>query len=434
MAGEVGTEAETAKARMTEAGTEAKEGLAQQLEAIAGTAKIAEADAEARRTAAQAYDAQVSAAEERAKLETQARETAIARIEQERRALADDAARFEIRDRRSVGTRVMGALAIALSGAGQALQAYGGRNPSPNMALEVIQRSIDRDFAAQEKMLQTKQLAVAAKDTELGRAYQRYGMTQEATIAAKLALREKYARGLEIAAAGSAGQQAQQNAMALSGQLRQQNAVEREQLERGRYEQLSAEHRRLRMADYQAKQQAAANAVNAAARAEAARREAYKAELDIRSKELDVAAKTAEVAGGGAKKLSAEQEKTRNLLMGVKPAADAIAARLATGDTGDTQQSSWRPDALTPDDKIEYNRDVMQVGRMILRNESGANLPDDEVEKKLSEEYGVFSTDPQMRRRGMERMLSEYYGRMGEQMPGAPSAAAGFGMTRRVVK
>jgi hypothetical protein len=105
----------------------------------------------------------------------------------------DALAKFEVkRDRRTDSQRALGAIAMVLSGIGGALLGQKG-----NLALDIIERDIDRDIEAQREQLRGKNAAVAAKQNQLGYLLSRYGDDRIAEGAIRSRMLDSYARQIQ---------------------------------------------------------------------------------------------------------------------------------------------------------------------------------------------------------------------------------------------
>lgn len=121
------------------------------------------------------------------------------------RSLMDGANNTKIMyDRRTTGQKVMGIIAMALGGVGDAMALAGGHETHTlDKIHEGIQASIDRDVAMQREAIEDKRRAAAGKLTEFGLGMQMFGNTKDAAKFAEAARGEKYAALADEAAANS---------------------------------------------------------------------------------------------------------------------------------------------------------------------------------------------------------------------------------------
>lgn len=145
---------------------------------------------------------------------------ATAKVQQEQRDDAEFIKNYEPRDRRTTQQRTMGAIAVALSGLGDAVIARGGgQGRNLDRTLGIINQSIDRDIDLQQRMLDNKKTALAAKNTELGQMRERYGDTVDSIKLARAMKVDQYQRELDAVIAGGASQEAAAAAKDAQAQL-----------------------------------------------------------------------------------------------------------------------------------------------------------------------------------------------------------------------
>lgn len=140
--------------------------------------------------------------------------------------------------------------------------------------------------------------------------------------------------------------------------------------------------------------------------------ERTKQDQGYRSGEEEIAAKQQKNAAGPSANLSADERKVQRLLTGVAPAVRNLRAMVANGEAPPHPYTEYAPDILTPEKTLNEQADMSAVADILLRDESGAAIGKDEQQKKLRG-WGVTSGDPEVRRRGLEKMLSEYDARLG---------------------
>jgi hypothetical protein len=119
--------------------------------------------------------------------------------------------------------------------------------------------------------------------------------------------------------------------------------------------------------------------------------------------------------------LSADERKMQRLLTGVTPSVTNLRQKLASGGDVPHPWAEHLPELVRSEDALNLEADIQSVADILLRDESGAAIGKDEQEKK-KKGWGITSGDPEVRRRGLEKMLSEYDSRLGSV--GAPAQAA----------
>lgn len=137
----------------------------------------------------------------------------------------------------------------------------------------------------------------------------------------------------------------------------------------------------------------------------------------------------------GAPKMTDGDKKLARLAEGVRPAYDTLSKRAtelqkrleAGEDPGDfgVPYIGIGPDAsetLATEETQALNQDIMQLADVLLRDESGAVLGDNEQRKKWKS-WGLLSPDAKIRNRGLGKMLAEFEGRTAAVSPAAPAGA-----------
>ncbi len=107
------------------------------------------------------------------------------------------AADIEIKDSRTTGQKILGALAVAFGAHAQTLAAYGAGVKQENLGAKMVERAIERDLQEQRLKLANVRDTARAEQTELSAAYKQLGSIQEAEAVARAALRDKYAATAE---------------------------------------------------------------------------------------------------------------------------------------------------------------------------------------------------------------------------------------------
>ena len=182
-------------------------------EAQAATARrLANLDREA------AFD--MAGREELHKARVKAFEDSTAKTHDEIKSLEDDVANGEPKDRRSPGQKALSVIAIMLGGIGQGFSRAGGVD-TPNAGLEMVNLQIQRDLDRQRELLANKRTALAAKQSDLGIAREKFGATQQADQAAYLMSLKRFETEAQAAKNEGLSKEASAAADQLIGQLQQ---------------------------------------------------------------------------------------------------------------------------------------------------------------------------------------------------------------------
>jgi hypothetical protein len=116
-------------------------------------------------------------------------------------------------------------------------------------------------------------------------------------------------------------------------------------------------------------------------------------------------------AGEPGAKLSADERKVQRLLSGVAPAVANIRKMLESGEAPDHPWARSAPDAVRSPEALNRQADIDAVMGILLRDESGASISKDDQEVKIRG-WGIESGDPDVRRRGLKKMMAEYESRL----------------------
>jgi hypothetical protein len=151
---------------------------------------------------------------------------------------------------------------------------------------------------------------------------------------------------------------------------------------------------------------------------------------DTESTLAEAEAKRNEVKTGG--KLTDGDKKLQRLAEGVRPAYNTLskyADKVGKGEAS-VPYIGIGPNATTmfaDEDTQGLNNNIQQLANVLLRDESGANLPPNEQETKWKS-WGITSPDEAVRKQGLGKMLAEYEGRVSHVAPvTAPRGEAGGG-------
>lgn len=269
-------------------------GMQSQREAVGELANVKGQQGEAVAKSA-AKDAEgLSAYQQQLQADYDAHTRAVSKTEQESKDLANEIKNTKVKDSRGVGKRVMGAIAVALSGLGDAYAATGGKHTNyAQTAVGIINQGIDRDLDMQQKMLDNKRTALAAKNSELAWARQKLGDTMEARNLAKAAMIDQHARELAAQLGSTATPEAQAIGKQVIGQLDAQQGEHQAEVNRTLLERNQATERQAVLAEDQRRRAAAAAAAGAPLRT-------AKAIADIEKTQAETAKLRGEAAGGGA--------------------------------------------------------------------------------------------------------------------------------------
>jgi hypothetical protein len=323
--------------------------------------------------------------------------------------LSDDAAAIEIADKRSTGQKVMGAIAIALSALGDQGNLAAGLNIGLNVQTHnaervagMISEAVERDLAIQRANLDNKKDAANAKLTELGLAQSAIKDVDAQEMAAKAALMDKYALGLDAIKAQGLGESATTSAALAAEKIRGDAAALRAQAMEGQA--VKEEDRLFAMEREREKERKAA----AAARARANQPMSAKEALELEGKALDNAKKRQELESpDGGKPLSAEQKKRQSLFEGKDDAARFIAGAVANGEAAPGLIARNTPNLTAEADQMDTA--IAAMKDVLLRDESGASISDGDKQSKV-DAWGL-ERGAEARKRGLRMMLDEYNAR-----------------------
>lgn len=227
------------------------------------------------------------------------------KAEARHRAKAEELGKFEVKDRRPVTQRVMGALAVALSGlADQANLAAGlniGLNVQTNLAAQaaaMIDRGIERDLEMQRQMLENKRTEVAALGTELGYLANKFGDLQQAHSFAKMMKLDQSIAAAEAVKAQGLGEEQTMLADQTINELRLKRATIEAEAQKAELDQATNEVRQGKMAMYNQQQAARAAAASAPDRMLDKSLDRQKKVLELRKGEQELRKGEQELQGG----------------------------------------------------------------------------------------------------------------------------------------
>lgn len=327
----------------------------------------------------------------------------------EQRELSKFISDYEPKDRRSGGSKIMGALAVGL---GQMVDQNNltaglmqGLNVQTNNAdstVAMIQRGIDRDLDEQRALLDNKKTALVAKGTELGQLRDRYGDKLDTMKLARSMKLDQAIQEMEaIKNRGLAGE-----ALSTADEAIAKMQMERDDLKTQvfdqRFQQAYGDEQRFKMARYQQQQAAAAAARD--------KRLTPAQALALEGAALDNEKKRRELEPGGDQKpLTAEQLKRQSLFEGKDIAGRTIARLVAEGESAPGIVGRNVPNWMRSAHGDEVDTAIAAMKDVLLRDESGASISDGD--KKSKEEAWGLDRGEAARKRGMRMMLDEYNAR-----------------------
>lgn len=122
---------------------------------------------------------------------------------------------------------IAAAIAVGLGALGSSLPArYGGGVGGPNMALQIIDKAIDRDIQAQRDDIANKRAGIGLQMNLLSQMRAKFGDERQAESAARVVMLETYKMKIEETAARSKVPAVQANAQMLIAQADQKEAAE----------------------------------------------------------------------------------------------------------------------------------------------------------------------------------------------------------------
>lgn len=354
----------------------------------------------------QAFEAEQA---ERAKV----REETMAEFKQ----LSDQATNLQAKDSRTTGQRVMGVLAVALAGLGDAFSRMGGQTSNYAGAVQAgIDRQIERDLDAQREAINGKRQAAAMKLTELGLARQQFTDAQDAEKFAESQISLRYATQLRATAAKSNSEVAKSAAEVTASALEAKANGEIAELMNRR----DAQKMRSRLMDGQKSAAGGGGALSAtdlldkldkglpmskkemdyALKLDAARDRDAAREDRAENAEKNRASKPAP----GEKPEPEGVMKARALIKSSERPAAAVEQFLKSGDSLPGYISANSPDALAGDKAALYWGNVDSVARDLLRYESGASISTEETEGLIARSK---SSSEAVRRQAVQRLLDK---------------------------
>lgn len=327
------------------------------------------------------------------------RDKASSRVEDEQREYAKFIGDYEPKDRRTMATRVMGAIAVGL---GQMtdqnnlvaglMQGVNVQTNNADATSALIQRGIDRDIDMQRAMLDNKRTALAAKTTELGQVRAKFGDDVDTL---KLARAMKLDQAIqETEAAKSRGMSAEATALADAtiANLQLERANTLMGVKEQNFQRYLGQEQQLKMV--RAQQAAGPKQLSA------------KERLDLEGKALANEKARRELEDGpGDRKLTEGQAKLKRDIIGAQDDIRQVAKMLG-GDmpyVGVRGAGNNAPDLLTPTENIKLRNAILSAHDVAMRDKSGAAIGKEERAADL-ESLGVFSGDPAVAAEGIKKL------------------------------
>lgn len=313
------------------------------------------------------------------------------KAQEEQRAIAKFIGDYEPKDRRSMGQLAASAVAVALTSFSDA---WTGRDTSTQVT-DLIQRGIDRDLAEQQALIENKRTALAAKNTEIGQLREKFGDQIDTMKLARAMKLEQAAQ--EIEALKTQGMSAEEQAKADQAiyQLRLDRANALQGVAEQRFNHFLEREDRLKLARYQ-EQRAAAAARNKTMTPEQA--------LKLQKMALENEEIRRRLAEG--KPLTAEQLKRQSFLTGIDSSANTLARAVASGESAPGVIGRNAPDWSRGTEDVELDAAINAVKGILLRDESGASISEDDQAAKIAG-WGIERGDTEQRKRGLRLMLEE---------------------------
>jgi hypothetical protein len=135
--------------------------------------------------------------------------------------------------------------------------------------------------------------------------------------------------------------------------------------------------------------------------------------------------KAREASGEGKGKDSEAERKLARLSAGVEPAYLELKEWDDSGKDvpyfGVRKGTGVIPDALLPEENLTFSNQIEALSSVLLRDESGAVIGEDESERKRKS-WGIDSGDPEIRKKGLRNMLYEFEARRANGTLPAPKS------------
>ena len=350
---------------------------------------------------------------------------------------AEEIGKFEVKDRRTAGTKAMAAIAIGLGELGAGISRAFGVGGQQNTALQIINDGVEKSLQAQEALLNNKKTALGAKQTALGIAQARY---KDAKVARQYAHELETAgtiKELEAAKAKAGSPEAKAVADGLIARLSE--GLHGSQLARHQslYDRDLAQAQQLRLAKYDEEKRAASGGRQDLTMEQLEYLVKNKQATADQQKSYAEAKNKLEVDGKG--HLSDGDKKLARLAAGVEPAYKHL-LKYTGADAeipyfGVREGTEWIPDVTTPKETLLFRASNAAIDNVLLRDESGASISDSDIAAK-KRSWGEGSGDPEIRKEGMRRKLAEFEARRanGVEQEGLSGTAATSKVRKGAVK
>jgi hypothetical protein len=345
------------------------------------------------------------AQQERTRLYQEERRQLLTDYDRINREIAEDARK--VGDSRTDKQKILGIVAIALASIGDAVGALGGyQSDGSTRVAEGISRAVQADVDRQWKALEKKgELAKATRD-RIGQVRDFFGDDMQAQALVGAITKDRYASQVESIADTMGNSERAEAARRGAAQARAESAqtirdlfVQNEELLLRKRAAARAGSGRAQGSGQGTLTQSQLEALKDLGMLDA---EGAKALSAMRGVDMKVPKSTT---------LSEGEKKVQRLMAGVAPAAQTIREAVATGaEVPHPYYSKILPDAVRGRDAVQLERSMSAMSDILLRDESGAAIGVEEKEKKL-DGWGIYSSDPEVRREGLRRMLVEFEAR-----------------------
>jgi hypothetical protein len=387
------------------------------------------------------HQAEVDASNERRRIGQEEWEAARPKLMEQVSQFDSMASSQVLRDRRNGMQKTMGAVALGLGQAVDQNNLVAGLmqgTPVYTHNADSIQQNLnatmDRDIELQRVNLANARDSADAARSQLGMARQFFMDDQAAEDFVRADLSEQYARNLDELAKTLTNDMARDRVLATAEQMRLEGTQGKAQVFAAWEQQKKAEAAaraaaRAKGPDWSkftpAELKAAIDAGAAPAGAvnyynEVVAKGLKNDELvaDVEQKRAATAKLEAEAANPKAANMSDGDKKLARLAEGVQPAVKFLSQYLGDGGkdipylgvakTGYAKAlQAVMPEFATPDDNLQFAGSVDALENVLLRDESGANLPDSEKESKRRT-WNLGAGSHELRKEGLRRMLLEF--------------------------
>lgn len=188
-----------------------------------------------------------------------ARNEAMAKTEREIQDINSEADKITPKDRRTTAQRVGSIIAMSLATVGDAFMALAGQKGTAlNDTMAILDANVQKDLDEQREALSRKRATAKAKESELGRAREKYGDDIAADKIAYDMMLKKYEFETQALLNTSLSEQARAEAQNLLGQIQEKRALNQQEISTRIYERNQATAEQAALQRYQSAQAAAA--------------------------------------------------------------------------------------------------------------------------------------------------------------------------------